>query len=101
MHIAETTAEILPSSRYVRSGGSLRLSCRVYLGEGGPDDDYRRGAVVHWFHGQRLLDPAVDSGFAAGSAAKGKKSRCGVVFLKNAAFLLGNVIEVGNLPPEY
>ena len=51
--IAETKAEILgPSSRYVKSGSAIRLSCRVYLGPDGPDDDYRSNAVMHWFHGQ-------------------------------------------------
>ena len=41
-----------PPSRYVKSGSPIRLSCRVYFGPGGPDDDYRRNAVMHWFHGQ-------------------------------------------------
>ena len=51
--ISDTKAEILgPPSRYVKSGSSIRLSCRVYFGPDGPDDDYRRSAVMHWFHGQ-------------------------------------------------
>ncbi len=78
--LSETTAEILPSSRYVKAGGSIRLSCRVYLGERGPDAEYRESAVVHWFHGQRLLDPAVDGG-GAGGRRSGSRSARGMINL--------------------
>jgi hypothetical protein len=37
------------------------LSCRVFLGAEGPDDDYKKNAVVHWFHDHRLLDPELES----------------------------------------
>jgi len=61
--LSETKAEILHNShRRVRSGGTLRLTCRVYLGRNGPDEEYKRSAVVHWFHGQRLLDAALEQG---------------------------------------
>ncbi len=50
---AETRAEIPgPRARYVKSGSSLRLSCRIFLGPDGPDEDYRSRAVLHWFQGQ-------------------------------------------------
>ena len=42
-------------------GGTLRLSCRVYLGHQGPDDVYAKTAVIHWFHDQRLLDPDLEN----------------------------------------
>jgi hypothetical protein len=38
----------------------LKLSCKIYLGPGGPDPEYIRIAVVHWFHEQRLLDPDLE-----------------------------------------
>ena len=59
--LSETIAEIIPpTSKYVKAGSSLRLACRVYLGEEGPDEAYKSTAVVHWFQDQRLLDPALD-----------------------------------------
>ena len=38
----------------------MKLSCRVYLGPQGPDKDYAKQAVIHWFHEQRLLDPELE-----------------------------------------
>ena len=59
--IAETKAKIPgPDTIYIKSGSTLKLSCKVYLGPRGPDQDYRQHAVVHWFHEQRLLDPALE-----------------------------------------
>ena len=46
---------------FVKVGGTLRLSCRVYLGHQGPDDVYAKTAVIHWFHDQRLLDPDLEN----------------------------------------
>ena len=43
----------------------------MYLGEAGPDEEYRQNAVVHWFHGQRLLDPAVDGVGVSGGGGGG------------------------------
>ena len=52
---AETKAQIRGPSEYIHSSSTLKLSCRVYLGPRGPDEDYARTAVIHWFHEQRLL----------------------------------------------
>lgn len=61
LQIMETRAEIKgPLSKYVKAGSSVKLDCRVFLGDTGPDEDYKRSAVIHWFHEQRLLDPAVE-----------------------------------------
>ncbi len=60
--IAETRAKIQgPGTIYIKGGSTLKLSCKVYLGQNGPDSDYRQHAVVHWFHEQRLLDPALEN----------------------------------------
>lgn len=53
-------ASISPRQSYIKTGATLQLSCTVDLGPAGPDTDFRAKAVVHWFHGQRLLDPAID-----------------------------------------
>ena len=45
----------------MKVGGTLRLTCRVYLGNAGPDDTYAKTAVIHWFHDQRLLDPDLEN----------------------------------------
>ena len=62
LFVAETKAHILgkSSNRLIRSGSTLKLSCRVYLGRKGPDAHYRDTAVIHWFHDQRLLDPELE-----------------------------------------
>ena len=57
---AETRAKIRGPSEYIHSGSTLKLSCRVYLGPQGPDQDYASQAVIHWFHEQRLLDPELE-----------------------------------------
>ena len=58
----ETQAEIDGKvDHYVKVGGTLRLTCRVYLGNAGPDDTYAKTAVIHWFHDQRLLDPDLEN----------------------------------------
>ncbi|TRY70331.1 hypothetical protein TCAL_09632, partial [Tigriopus californicus] len=77
LDIMETTAEIMgPTEKYVKVGSSLRLTCRVYLGPQGPDQDYRETAVVHWFQDQRLLDPILDSWRpAAGAVESGTHKR--------------------------
>lgn len=56
----ETKAKLSGPSEYIHSGSTLKLSCRVYLGPRGPDADYARNAVIHWFHEQRLLDPELE-----------------------------------------
>ena len=56
---AETKAQIRGPSEYIHSSSTLKLSCRVYLGPRGPDEDYARTAVIHWFHEQRLLDTSL------------------------------------------
>ena len=57
MIVTETQAKIDGDvDHFVKVGGTLRLSCRVYLGHQGPDDVYAKTAVIHWFHDQRLLD---------------------------------------------
>lgn len=62
--------------KYVKVGSSLRLTCRVYLGPQGPDQDYRETAVVHWFQDQRLLDPILDSWRpVAGGVESGPQNR--------------------------
>lgn len=55
---AETKAEIVgdTAERLVKAGSTLKLACKVYLGEMGPDKEYTDTAVIHWFHDQRLLD---------------------------------------------
>ena len=60
--ISETRAEISgPSNKFLKAGSTLQLSCRVFLGPEGPDEDYKKNAVVHWFHDHRLLDPELES----------------------------------------
>ena len=58
----ETQAKIEGEvDHFVKVGGTLRLTCRVYLGNAGPDDIYAKTAVIHWFHDQRLLDPDLEN----------------------------------------
>ena len=62
MTFTETQAKIDGDvDHFVKVGGTLRLSCRVYLGHQGPDDVYAKTAVIHWFHDQRLLDPDLEN----------------------------------------
>ena len=62
MIVTETQAKIDGDvDHFVKVGGTLRLSCRVYLGHQGPDDVYAKTAVIHWFHDQRLLDPDLEN----------------------------------------
>ncbi|CAB4058650.1 unnamed protein product [Lepeophtheirus salmonis] len=62
LNVLETSAEIPgPKRILVKEGSTVKLTCKVYLGEKGPDLNYRKNAVVHWFQGQRLLDPLLES----------------------------------------
>ena len=61
-YVTETQAKIDGDvDHFVKVGGTLRLTCRVYLGNAGPDDLYAKTAVIHWFHDQRLLDPDLEN----------------------------------------
>ena len=42
---------------FLKAGSQLRLHCSVDLGEQGPDQHFLSSAVLHWFLGQRLIDP--------------------------------------------
>ena len=62
MLVAETKARIAGKlDRVVKVGSTLRLTCRVFLGRSGPDEDYKQTAVVHWFQDSRLLDPDLEN----------------------------------------
>ena len=70
---AETKAQIPGKiDRVVKVGSTLRLTCKVYLGRDGPDEDYKKTAVVHWFHDQRLLDPELENWRSAETTKKAK-----------------------------
>ena len=61
-HPIETQAEIEgENDHFIKVGSTLRLTCKVYLGDAGPDDLYAKTAVIHWFHDQRLLDPDLEN----------------------------------------
>jgi len=58
LEVEETQAEIVgPAELFLRPGSKLELHCRVGLGRAGPDDHFRKTAVLHWFQDQRLIDP--------------------------------------------
>ena len=42
---------------FLKAGSQLRLHCSVDLGDQGPDQNFLSSAVLHWFLGQRLIDP--------------------------------------------
>ena len=46
-----------PREVFLKAGSQLRLHCAVHLGEQGPDQHFLTTAVLHWFLGQRLIDP--------------------------------------------
>ena len=55
--VADTVAVITgPKEVFLKAGSQLRLHCVVDLGRG-PDPDFRKSAVLHWFLNQRLIDP--------------------------------------------
>ena len=60
LFFAETKAQIRGPSEYIHSGSSLKLACCVILGPQGPDENYARTAVIHWFQEQQLLDPELE-----------------------------------------
>lgn len=58
------------STRKIKAGSTLKLTCRVFLGPQGPDQEFKDNAVVHWFHDQRLLDPDLDGGHRISTKSK-------------------------------
>ena len=77
---AETQAEIDGEvDHFVKVGSTLRLTCRVYLGDAGPDAFYAKHAVIHWFHDKRLLDPDLENWKNSRVIAKGSKNKAGTI----------------------